>query len=220
VAQADEVLVGRLLRRLDELGIAANTVVCLVSDHGEEILEHGNAGHGKELYVESARVPWILRGPGAPAGVARRGPVELADAAATLAALLGLPPDPLVHGRDRLAASEDEEDVHPLVLAHRFDYAPARRDALVLGPWKLMRSGEGGGEPRLELFRVDQDPLEREDLAARDAARARALSLALDLSLRRLAELRATLPGGAAELSPEVLRELQERMRELGYLEE
>lgn len=56
--------IGMLLRRLDRLGLRENTLVVLVSDHGEGLGEQGFVGHGRWLYESTTRVPWIMRLPG------------------------------------------------------------------------------------------------------------------------------------------------------------
>jgi len=73
-------------------GLLENTLVVLVSDHGEEFLEHGALGHGPALHDEVLRVPLIVRGPGVAAGRRVKEPVSLVDLMATLLELAGLDP--------------------------------------------------------------------------------------------------------------------------------
>ena len=62
VAEVDE-WVGKILQRLDELGLAENTLVIFTSDHGEMLGDHGM--HSKNIFYEgSAHVPLLLRLPG------------------------------------------------------------------------------------------------------------------------------------------------------------
>ena len=56
--------IGLLLGRMDKLGMRENTLVVLVSDHGEGLGEHGFVGHGRWLYESTVHVPWIMRLPG------------------------------------------------------------------------------------------------------------------------------------------------------------
>jgi arylsulfatase A-like enzyme len=56
--------VGRLLDRLDELGLSDETLVVLTADHGEEFYERQSLGHGNTLFNEVLRVPLIVRAPG------------------------------------------------------------------------------------------------------------------------------------------------------------
>ncbi len=85
--------VGRLLDRLDQQGILANTLVVITSDHGEEFGEHGVYEHGYSLYRPSVHVPLIVIPPrgadgGAPASIST--PVSLRDLAATVVDMVGL----------------------------------------------------------------------------------------------------------------------------------
>lgn len=56
--------IGELLNRFEEYGLLDNTLVVLVSDHGEGLGEHGFVGHGRWLTESVVRVPWIMRLPG------------------------------------------------------------------------------------------------------------------------------------------------------------
>ena len=55
--------IGRVLDRLDALGLADNTVVVVFSDHGEAFGEHNLRYHGTGLYEHQVRVPLIIRIP-------------------------------------------------------------------------------------------------------------------------------------------------------------
>ena len=56
--------IGMLLDRIDKLGMSENTLVVMLSDHGEGLGEQGFVGHGRWLYESTVRVPWIMRLPG------------------------------------------------------------------------------------------------------------------------------------------------------------
>ncbi len=56
--------IGRVLDRIDQLGLRERTLVALLSDHGEGLGEQGFVGHGRWLYESTMRVPWIMRFPG------------------------------------------------------------------------------------------------------------------------------------------------------------
>lgn len=92
----------RIFAALDDLGAAKNTLVVLLSDHGEHLHEAKlGMGHGEHLRGDAAlRIPLILRGPGVPAGTRVKGLVRDVDIVPTLATLLGVKPLAPVDGAD------------------------------------------------------------------------------------------------------------------------
>jgi arylsulfatase A-like enzyme len=81
------------LAGLDALGLRERTLLVITSDHGEEFGEHGQMTHGHQLYDEVARVPLVMRLPGAlPSGRRVSTAVSLVDIAPTVLDLVGLPP--------------------------------------------------------------------------------------------------------------------------------
>ncbi len=110
--------VGVLLDALTAGGLDANTIVVILSDHGEDLLEHGHVNHRLSLHDENLHVPLMLRGPGVTRGVSHT-LTALVDVLPTLAALAGVPapegqgralPDPAAaepgSGTDRAILSE------------------------------------------------------------------------------------------------------------------
>ena len=88
IAWADRLL-GRLLGKLDDLGLYENTIVVAHSDHGEAFREHGTEFHLTSLYDEQIRVPLTIHVPGSPQ---RRCDevVSLVDLLPTLTTLVGV----------------------------------------------------------------------------------------------------------------------------------
>lgn len=84
-------VIGGLLREWEEMGVLANTLVVITSDHGEEFYEHGQVYHSHALYDELLHVPLIMVGPGVQAGV-HRTQVGLIDITPTILGALGLAP--------------------------------------------------------------------------------------------------------------------------------
>ncbi len=62
VAFADKQL-GRLVETMARRGMLDNTLITVLSDHGEELGERGNLGHGHSFHREVNQVVWILRPP-------------------------------------------------------------------------------------------------------------------------------------------------------------
>jgi arylsulfatase A len=180
--------VGRVLRALDEQGVAKDTVVIFASDNGgvhvSELKEtpptHNEptrAGKGF-LYEGGIRTPLIIRYPGRLAVREIAEPVVLGDLTPTLCALAKVAPPPV----------PDYQDLSPLL----FDSLPAAAKprtltwhqphymnqggrpagALREGDWKLIEQYEDGS---LELYNLAKDPGETTDLAAGEPARVAAL---------------------------------------------
>ncbi len=90
--------IGRLMEGLRERGLAEGTIVVVVSDHGEEFLEHGRVFHGQQLFQETVHVPMIITGPGVPRDSVVSKPVGLFDVMPTVMHLCGLPAPSQVEG--------------------------------------------------------------------------------------------------------------------------
>ena len=88
--------VGRVLARLDQLGLADDTAVLFCSDHGEMLGDHG-LSQKNTPYEPSLRIPLLLRWPGRTSpGKVCADPVGLTDVMPTLLETLDLPyPDGL-----------------------------------------------------------------------------------------------------------------------------
>jgi arylsulfatase A-like enzyme len=101
----------------DAEGLLRDTIVVIVSDHGEAFGEHGILHHGRRLYDELVRVPLFIRAPGWPAGRVVDEPCSLVDVLPTVVKLCGLPEpegldgsdlSPLVHGGEGKPAISEE----------------------------------------------------------------------------------------------------------------
>jgi len=90
---------GRMLSALKKRGLYDNTLILFLSDHGEEFWEHGNYYHGKTLFEEQLRVPFVVKLPdNAFAGERREEVINLVDVAPTFLDVLGLPAQPRFQG--------------------------------------------------------------------------------------------------------------------------
>lgn len=79
----------QLYTRLEELGVARNLLVCVTSDHGEQLGEHGYARGHADIYAETIRVPLVVQGEGVPQERIER-PTSSMDVAVSILARLGL----------------------------------------------------------------------------------------------------------------------------------
>lgn len=94
--------IGRILDRLEELGLAENTLVVFTSDHGHVYGHHGLTSKGPFHYEDLLRVPFIVRYPGrVPGGVVSGAMQSLIDLAPTFLSLCGLPVPRSMTGADQ-----------------------------------------------------------------------------------------------------------------------
>lgn len=76
--------VGELLSAWNASEGGGESVVAILSDHGEGMGEHDYLDHGRFLWEEQILVPWVLRAPGIPAGSRVDSAVSLVDLPRTL----------------------------------------------------------------------------------------------------------------------------------------
>lgn len=155
---ATDRLMGRVRRALDDAGLAANTVVVIVSDHGEEFLEHQAWGHGQSLFDEQLRVPLVLLPPGLDAQKRIDEQVALVDVAPTVLGLLGLPIPESFVGRAMLGDLGAPRDA---VLAEYLNSGP--ESAAIRTPnLKYIYEYESGRE---QVYDLGADPGEHVNLS-------------------------------------------------------
>lgn len=95
--------VGKMLKKLDELGLTDRTLVLFTSDHGDMRGEHGRQNKGIP-YEASARIPFVVAAPGLiPAGIRTDVALNTIDFKPTLLSLLGVSAEKPSEGRDASA---------------------------------------------------------------------------------------------------------------------
>jgi arylsulfatase A-like enzyme len=95
--------IGRILDRLDELGLAENTLVVFTSDHGHYYGHHGLIAKGPFHYEDGVRVPMIARWPGKVAANTRSRAIQsLVDFPVTFLAAAGIGRPRHMSGLDQL----------------------------------------------------------------------------------------------------------------------
>jgi len=163
---------GRILDKLDELGLTENTIVAFTADHGEMNGCHGLFGKGI-MYEEAVHVPLMIRMPNQAEGVVVDYPVSTIDLMPTLLELCGAEPNPKAEGVSfsRILLGEElrgDKSVfidfaagppHPVGEGLSQD-----RQALCIikGGWKLV-TDKRALKPHV-LFNLESDPFEQTNL--------------------------------------------------------
>lgn len=207
--------IGRLLTKLDDLGLTKNTLVIFTSDNGPEDIEISNAswsgigsagplrGRKRSLYEGGIRVPFLVRWPGAiPHGVVNdKTVVSGADLLPTLCEMVGatVPEEVSATQRGQSVAAAFKGDrsftrTSPLFWEWRFRVFnhPWNRSPMLAirdGQWKLLFNPDLS---RVELYDIPADPAEQNNLAGQRA------EIVSRLSAQAL-DWQQTLPPGPIE---------------------
>jgi len=159
--------IGRVLDALEDLGFAENTIVVYTTDHGDLMGDFG--GYFKANFLEgSARVPFLVRAPGAPHAACRAQLAGLQDILPTLAALTGCPLPQAVDGLDLSSALGDSRAPTRDHFYGQCLDTPRQTAMACDGRWKYCYCEWGGVE---ELYDLANDPTELVNLATRTEAR-------------------------------------------------
>ncbi len=175
--RATDAVIGSLLETLSRLGEHDSTLVVLTADHGESLTEHQEFfQHGWFLYDTTLHVPLVFRLPGAiPAGTRVAGQASGVDLVPSVLDLVSIDLEgDSLDGRSLASALTDAKALpaHPA-----FAYGPRdnRPFAVSHDGYKFILTPAGApetqGSPkrdevaeRLELYRIDNDPAETQEL--------------------------------------------------------
>jgi arylsulfatase A-like enzyme len=169
--------IGRLMKSLDDLGLAENTLVVFTSDNGATF-EAGNQGasnyhdsnrpfrgHKRTLWEGGIRVPGIVRWTGKiPAGKVSNDIVHNIDVLPTFLAAAGAEPDPAwkVDGINLLPLWMGAANASERTLFWEWRTEGGNQLAALRGNFKLVITGNNPPE----LFNLETDPAERRNVIA------------------------------------------------------
>jgi arylsulfatase A-like enzyme len=221
--------VGRLLRGIQAVAPLEDVILVMVADHGEAFGQHGVQFHTETLYQELVHVPLAIAGPGFGRGIVAD-PVSTVHVLPTVLEAAGLGEripvvqgEPVLDGATPVAGlgAPSEVDWIPYHMYQRgpdgkipYDPGKVRRaKSLRVGDWKAIRNDLTG---EWELYDLARDPLELDDLSAREPEHLAELRGRLEELLASSELLRAAM--GDASLV-ELDAGLRAKLEALGYLE-
>lgn len=157
--------IGEVMAALGSLGLDDDTIIVVVSDHGEEFLEHGGKLHGMTLYNEVIHVPLVFRVPGMSGHLTFQTAVSLLDVMPTVLDILDIDVPTPVHGRSLLPVIRGER---PAEESRKiYSELGTHLAALMRGRWKLLYDADF---ERFELYDLVADYGETRNLAGADSA--------------------------------------------------
>lgn len=226
IASVDQ-SVGRILAKLDELGIAENTLVIFSSDNGgvggyqregiqaKDVTDNAPLRGGKgTLYEGGIRVPWVFRWKGViPTGKVSDSPINSVDLYPTLLELAGANP-PEKHHLDGssyvslLKSPEQPLPSRPLYWhfpgylgSNNLTWRTTPVSVIRVDDWKLLHYYE---DQRLELYHLSSDLSEKNNLASSKPEKAQELLQQLNAWIM---EINAPLPRANSNIqSPDLIK--------------
>lgn len=204
---------GQLVAELKRRGLYDDLTIVITSDHGEEFCDHGGFWHGVTLYDEQVRIPLFVKLPrGEQAGTTVRHWVQLIDLMPTLLQRFDLPvPEgvqggSLFRGTDLVYAEE----------SHEGNVLESVRERRGTDEWKIITANPGnprGLEP-LEVYRVDLDPGEQQNVAEVEREATVRLMESLVAAGQRARE------GRVESETVDLTGEAAARLQAIGYMED
>ncbi|MFN7995017.1 MAG: sulfatase [Bryobacteraceae bacterium] len=220
----------QLAGKLKELGVLENTLIIVVSDHGEEFWEHGWTGHGQSLYQELSHAVLVMWNPKLiPAARKIAEPVQMIDVMPTVLDLLSVPVPASAEGQSLVPLLKGEKfQRHGPVMTSRFAHPYSQRDerlpenhidsvSSIDGNWKVIYREDGAkvGLPKVELYNRRSDRADTKDIAAENPGEVDRRMTGIGTWMEQQRRIRAALgQGGKATMDKKV----QDRLRSLGYL--
>ena len=196
--------VGRLLATIRQLGLEKNTIVILVSDHGQLLFSHPrdyNTEDHRSVYNADLHVPLIFWGPGIPAGKRTHALAGQYDILPTILSLEHLPIPSDLDGKSLLPAIEgDADQVHDYVYSEETAVRP--QYAVQGKRYKLIEDIRTGHD---QCFDLVIDPREQRNICSEIPEEASILRAALNNHIQRMIKQAHQFPDWKDNLALAVL---------------
>jgi arylsulfatase A-like enzyme/Tfp pilus assembly protein PilF len=209
IAYTDQQL-GRLIGVIDKKA-PQNTIVAVLSDHGESLGEHGEYTHGVFLYDSTLKILFLMSGPGIPAALRVKRQVRSIDFLPTLLELMGgKAPDqvqgaslaPAFTGKLIATGTSYAETLYP-----KMNMGWAELRAIHTDDWEYVRA------PQPELYDLTRDPGETTNVIERHPAETQRFEALLN------GIVSSSAPGRVEKVETSLVDpQIMEQLRSLGYL--
>lgn len=209
IAFADQQL-GRFLDDVAKKSPSDKTLIVLLADHGEGLGQHGEYSHGVFLYDSTVRIPWIMVGPGVPAGVRIQQQARAIDVLPTILNVMGGRASSVVQGTSMVPSFSGkqvpstysyEETLYPKI---NMGWSELR--GIHTAHWMYVRA------PKPELYDLDQDPGELNNVIEAHPKEYRQLDAQLK-SLSRLGK-----DGKEKVVANQMDQATMDQLKSLGYV--
>jgi len=203
-------MLGELVQYLKKNSLYDSTIIVLTSDHGEEFYEHNNWWHGYTLYEEGIRVALMIK----PVAETFQPHIDTTmvrslDIAPTILGLAGIDPPPSWQGENLFMRTAEPEYIFSEEELSGNDLLSVRGRE-----WKYIKANpeNGRGLKPQELYRISEDPLEKNNVAELYPEKV----AELDQLLKGMKQLAAgqSVAGHETELDAVT----RERLKALGYI--
>ena len=210
--------IGRLLNKIEQLGLASNSIIILTADHGEDLMDHKTIGH-RDVYDVGIQIPLIIRFPSFP--FEQRivnSIVRSIDIFPTILDVLNLPKENRIEGYSFLplimGKNEREREVFSFGWKRLWEHENEtvwrrKRFSIRTNRWKYIATPD---ILAYELYYLWEDPKELKNLAYKEKKRLAFFNRRL-INYFENSEISRNAPSKAILDS-----DLKKNLRSLGYL--
>ncbi|MBW1854447.1 MAG: sulfatase-like hydrolase/transferase [Deltaproteobacteria bacterium] len=204
IAYLDDEL-GKLFSRLKQMGMYDSSLIIVTSEHGELFGEQGFYWHVGPIYEEIAKIPLMIKFPYSKRVGREKRMITLADLYPTILSICDLPIPEGISGKSF------GNNASPVV-SELYEFKTGEHRVLYDMKYKYMEYGHTKGS---ELYDLDNDPKEKENLAER-------LPSVVAIMEQKLREWKNThTPQYTSSVDEEVTmtQSMREQLKALGYIQ-